>query len=189
MLPIVFIHGMGGGTYEYQPIIRILRENGFEKFYEFSYEEKFGELSLTELGKRFDKYVAANVAEKEFNIIALSQGGIIARYFIMINKKKTVKKCITLCTPHKGSLMAYLSRTPGFIDLRPSSDLLKSLENRNDKTKHYSVYNPIDISVFPGTNAILESASENKRIVSLLHHLTFRNQSTLKFILRVLTKD
>jgi triacylglycerol lipase len=186
MLPIVFIHGLCGGRYEYQPILRFLRRNGFEKFYEFDYSEKYGGLSMRDLAKQFERYVAANVPEKEFNIIGISQGGIIARQFIAENKRKVVKNCITLCSPHKGSLMAYLSRRPGILDLRPGSAILRSLHDRSDKTRYYAVHTPFDLMVFPGKNAILDGALENKRVLSLLHPLAFWSRPTLRFILRVL---
>jgi triacylglycerol lipase len=188
MLPIVFIHGFGGGTYEYQPIKTFLRKNGFGKFYEFRYAERFGELSMEDLGKKFGRFVATSVKEKEFAIIGLSQGGIIARQFISnVPKNKIVKTCITICTPHIGSLMAYLSGRPGIVDLRPNSVFLNSLGSSNGKTRYYAVHTPFDLMVFPGTNARFEKAIENKRVLSLLHPLAFWCRPTLRFILSALT--
>jgi triacylglycerol lipase len=187
MIPIVFLHGFGGGRYEFQPIIRFLKKHGFLKFYEFTYVEKFGEVHLTELEKKFSDFIKNNVKEKNIIIIGISQGGIIARIFLGRNKNKIVEKCITLCTPHNGSLSAYLLKRKGFLDLRPNSELLSNLNN-SDETKltFYSVYTPFDLMVFPGWNAKFSKAKENKRVFALLHPLAFWCKPTLRFILKSL---
>jgi triacylglycerol lipase len=186
MKPIVLIHGFGGGAYEFKPIIRFLKKNRVIKCYEFTYNQKFGQVSLKSISEEFSAFIKKNVAEKEFYIIGISQGGIIARYYIQNSKDRKIRKCITVCTPHKGSLLAYLSWKPGFLDLRPGSKLLTELNKKKDTTRYFCVYNPLDLMVFPGTNAILDKAAENKRVISLAHPLTFWAKPTLCFILKKL---
>jgi triacylglycerol esterase/lipase EstA (alpha/beta hydrolase family) len=184
MVPIIFIHGVIRSTDDYEPIKRFLRMHGFTKFYDFSYKERFGQVSIEELAKRLDRFVTANVKEKEFDIIGISQGGIIARYYIMMSKIKRVRRCVTICAPHKGSLTAYVSGR--FADLRPGSKLLRALARSRDQTKYYALYTPFDLMVMPGTNAICERAVENRRVNAPLHHLAFGSKATLEFILHAL---
>ena len=183
MIPIVFIHGFGGGAYEFQPIIKFLKKNKIVKFYEFTYDKNWGEVSIKDIAREFDLFVNKNIKEKVVNIIGISQGGIIARLFLQKNNSLSVKKLITLCTPHSGSLLAYLWSSPGFIDLRPGSKVLKLINGENDNVIYYSVYNSLDLMVFPGTNAKFGKAKKNKMVISLLHPLTFWAKPTLKFIL------
>ncbi len=191
MLPILFIHGFGGGAYEFQPIIRYLKKRGYDKFYEFTYEKKHGDIPLSEVAKELADFVKQNVTEQGFHIIGVSQGGIIARYYLQNFNKKIVPKCVTLCTPHNGSLMAYLSNKPGFVDLRPGSKLLRELEEHEHKvslTLFYGVYTPFDLMVFPGWYAKNKFANEMKMVLAPLHPLAFWWPSTLRFVLRVLEK-
>jgi len=182
--PILFIHGFGGGKYEYKPVIKFLNNNGDHKCYEFVYKEKFGQSSLKIIAEHLHKYVAEHIAEPKLDIVAISQGGIIARYYISNYSDKKIDKCVTLCTPHSGSLVAYFGFLPGIKELRPGSQLLKNLDTK--KAEYYAVYNPFDLFVFPGWKAKLNCAKENKKIYSALHQFTFWNKRTLNFILSAL---
>jgi len=185
--PILFIHGFGGSEYEYKPIIKFLKNHGNPNCYRFIYKEKFGQSSIKLIAEHLHEYIVKNVSEAEIDVIALSQGGIIARYYIAHYSDKKINKCITICTPHSGSLVAYLGFLPGMKELRPNSSLLKDLDI--DRAEYYAVYNPLDLFVVPGWSAKLEFAKENKKVYSLLHPLTFWNKNTLNFILSILEKD
>lgn len=183
---VLFIHGFGGGKYEYKPVIKFLKDHGDFVCYEFEYNEKFGLTSLKLIAEKLHKYVSEFVKEPEIYIIGFSQGGIIVRYYIRHFSDKKVKKCITLCTPHKGSLIASVVGVfPGIKELQPNSQLLKELDT---KTDYYAVYNPLDLMVFPGWRARLDCAKENKMIFSFSHQLTFWRKKTLKYILSILEK-
>jgi triacylglycerol lipase len=184
--PILFIHGFGGGKYEYQPVIRFLKKHSNPVCYEFVYKDKFGQSSMKLIAEDLHKYIVKNIPEQELDIIGFSQGGIIARYYISHYSDKKINKCITLCTPHSGSLMAYVGFFPGIKELQPNSLLLKDLDT--GKAEYYAVYNPLDLFVFPGWHAKFKFAKENKRVFALLHQLTFWNKRTLNFISSVLEK-
>ena len=142
---------------------------------------------MNEIANELSSFVKRTVREKKFNIISLSQGGLIARLYINKEGHKRVKKCITLCTPHNGSVMAYMTNLPGFIELRPKSKFLKKLnEDEKSKMKYYSVYTPLDLTVFPGINGKFEEAKKNKRVLAPLHMLAFWWKPTLYFILESL---
>jgi esterase/lipase len=168
MLSIVFIHGLGGSRFDYKVIIKCLKQHNYNKFYEFTYNDN---KSLKDIAKDFNNYIKNIKGEKV--IIGLSQGGIIARLI------KQNAKIITICTPHKGSLTAYLSKR--YKDLRPNSELLKTLKNNNI----YSIYTPFDFVVFPGWNA---KYGKSKITYSLLHPLAFQSKTSLNFILEVINE-
>jgi triacylglycerol lipase len=179
VIPLVLIHGFGGGRYEFKPIIQFLNKHGFSEFHEFTYAERFGQLPIEALAQRFARFVSDL---ETFDIIGISQGGIIARSYIRDNPGR-VRKCITLCSPHKGSFTAYFSSRPGVMDLRPGSRLLNSFQ-KNDAL-YFTVYNPLDLMVVPGKNAVMDGAI-NKKVYALLHPLTFWRKPTLEFILQSL---
>lgn len=182
--PIVFIHGFGGGKQEYTPIIRFLTADSTVTCYQFSYDQKFGQISLSLIADKLNEYVSANVSETAFDIVALSQGGIIARSYIARYHDRQIGACVTVCTPHRGSLLARIGILPGIKELAPSSSFLRNLDS--EKTAYYAIYNPLDLMVFPGTYARFDSARENKKILTWTHPLTFSHPLTLAYIKRVL---
>lgn len=182
--PIVFIHGFGGGSYEYKPIIRYLKKHDDPVCYEFCYKKKFGQVSLKVIAQELHEFILAHVTEPELDIVAISQGGVIARYYIAHYQDRKIRKCITLCSPHQGSLLAYIGILPGIKELQPSSSFLKELDVKN--AEYYAVYNPADLMVLPGWFAKLREAKENKKVFSLLHPFTFSDRTTLKFIYNTL---
>ncbi len=183
--PILFIHGFAGGSYEFKPIIRYLKSHDDPVCYEFVYKKKFGQVSLKVIAQELHEFIITHVPEPELDIVAISQGGVIARYYIAHYQDRKIRKCITLCSPHHGSLLAYIGILPGIKELQPHNSFLKKLDVK--KAEYYAVYNPADLMVFPGWFAKFREAKENKRVLSLLHPLTFSNQATLKFIYNTLS--
>jgi len=187
--PILFIHGFGGSKKEFEPIKKYLQEYGFNNFYDFCYDKKIGQVSLSEIGDDLIEFVRINVKENKVDIIGVSQGGLLARYFIVGSKIK-VSKCITLCTPHKGSKSANIWNLPGLVDLRPNSKFLIELLTKEDKSKSiskfYCVYNPFDLMVFPGSNAKFSKAEKNLKVSTPLHQLSFSHKKALEFIVNSL---
>ena len=189
--PILFVHGIAGDTKQYQPIIRYLRKKGINNFYEFSYESRIGIHPIKIIAKELAEYIEKNIkpalngAKKteNINIIAFSQGGIIALAYLKFYKNINVKKLFTICAPHKGSKLAYLLNLPGFIDLRPESALLKELEDfaQTAEINVYSIYTPLDLIVLPGWNA-KPTHGKTKMILAPTHSTAFFWPSSKKFI-------
>jgi len=187
---ILFIHGFGGGLYEFKPIKKFLRKELGEEieFFDFVYNEKFGHIKLEKVADQLKTFIENTLADKDFSVIAISQGGIVWRIFALKNNLliKKVQKVFTLCTPHTGSVLAYLLNLPGIKDLRKNSQVLKEINEHDDGLEYYSVYNPLDLMVFPGTNAVYKKAKINKRVFDWFHPLTFWNKKTLAFIKEIL---
>ena len=183
MDPILFVHGFGASKIQYRPIIKYLKKKGINDFYEFEYGKKYGQVEIKKIAKELSEYIKENIKEPDVNIIAISQGGIIALAYLKFYKNINVKKLFTLCTPHKGSLLAYLASFPGFIDLRPNSNLLKELEAfaENGQTDVYSVYTPLDLMILPGWNAKPKYGT-TKIIWAPAHPVAFFWPSSKKFI-------
>lgn len=183
MDPIVFIHGFGAGKKQYQPLLKYLKKKGIHKFYEFDYDNKFGLASIKLTAKDLQEFILENVKEESVNIIAISQGGIIALAYLKYYKNKNVNKLFTLCSPHSGSMLANIMNLPGLVELRKNSKLLKELEVFLGESgiDIYSVYTPFDLMVFPGWNA--RSKFGKKKIVfAPTHPSAFSWPATMKFI-------
>jgi len=189
MSPILFVHGIWGDKKQYQSIIKFLKDKGFTKFYEFKYESRIGIHPIKAIAKELAEYVEKNVKEDNINIIAISQGGIIAlaylKYFFPISNGKNIhiNKLFTICSPHKGSLLAIILNWPGIKDLRPGSELLKDLEIfvKEGRVNIYSIYTPFDLMVFPGIMA-KPIFGKTKMVLAPTHMLASYWPSTKKFI-------
>ena len=190
MNPILFIHGIGGNEEQYQPIIKYLRARGINKFYEFSYKNRFGLSPIKTAAKELVEFIDKNVkptfgeaGKKSINIVAISQGGIIALAYLKYYKNINVEKVFTICSPHKGSRLAKIFNLRGLIDLRPNSELLKELEIfvKENKINLYSIYTPFDLMVFPGWNARAKHGKK-KIIFAPGHAASLFWPATLKFI-------
>jgi triacylglycerol lipase len=194
MKPILFIHGIGGSARQYQPIIKYLKNKGIKKFYEFNYESKIGMHPIKVIAEELSKFIDKNIEEKDINIIAISQGGIIALTYLKFylpkrkNKNLKVDRLFTICSPHSGSKWANLFSLPGIIDLRPNSKLLRELERFafDEDLNIFSVYTPFDLMVFPGWNA-KRKYGKNKIVFAPTHPSAFRWKTTKKFIYENLT--
>jgi len=190
MDPILFIYGLGAGKWQYGPIIKYLKKKGINDFYEFTYKNKFGQVRIKDIAEELSEFISKNVKEESINIVAISQGGIIALAYLKYFRNKNVKKLFTLCSPHKGSYMAYLMNLPGFIDLRPNSELLNELEKfiQESKINVYSVYTPFDLMVVPGWGA-KPKCGKVKMIFAPAHPIAFFWPATKKFIYNNLIKQ
>ena len=186
---ILFVHGFAGNRRQYRPIISFLRRHGFTQFYEFSYAQRFGQAPIAEIAHQLDTFVRTQINENKVDCIAISQGGIIARYFIQRYGERKIRRCITLCAPHHGSWMAYLLPWHGVVNLRPASPLLRQLNDADDHTPYYCVWTPFDLMVVPGWSARLRSAVGNHRVWSLAHPLAVRSRASLRFILNCLEES
>jgi len=197
MNPILFIHGIGGNEEQYQPIIKFLRETGINNFYEFSYKNRFGLSPIKTAAEELAEFIEKNVkptfgeaGKKSINIIAISQGGIIAltylKYFNNPNVK--IERLFTICSPHKGSRLAKIFNLRGLIDLRPNSELLKELEIfvKENKINLYSIYTPFDLMVYPGWNARAKYG-KHKIIFAPGHASSLSWQATIKYIYKNLS--
>jgi len=186
MEPILFIHGFSGGRFHYLPIENYLKKKGIKKIYEFNYKKNFGQVSLREIAKELDGFIKENVKEKQISIVAISQGGLIAHCYIQ-NYKNKVKKCISVCTPYKGTWWANVSSflNSGLKDLSMNSNFIKEINagmnKEGRKIKLYSIWTPFDIIVFPGVSAKLKG-SKSKMVWAIEHHLAFWSFATKKAI-------
>lgn len=183
MNPIVFVHGFGGDEKQYRSLTKFLRKKGITNYHEFCYSSTIGLHPIKEMAREMADYIEKNVKEENITIIAISQGGIIALAYLKYYKNKSVKKLFTICTPHRGSMLAKIFNLPGIIDLRPNSKLLRDLEwfLEESKINVFSVWTPFDLMVFPGWNA-KPWRGETKMILAPTHPSAFWWPATKRFI-------
>ncbi len=191
MSAILLIHGFGGGRWEYQILARAFHRQGV-KTYQFTYQEKFGSVSLVKIAEKLASYMEKRRNEEKIVTVGLSQGGIIAAYWLeFLGGKKYCQCCWTICTPFSGSLLSYLLPLPGLVELRPESSLLQSLKQAMTKSSvnYLGIWNPLDLFVFPGTSARAPGQKSSYPVLAPSHPLTFWMPRTIKLICQEVRKN
>lgn len=100
---VILIHGLFLKGFIMNKIANFLQKNGYE-IYNFSYHST--SKSIQENAKKLNEYlIKHNNYQNHF--IAHSLGGLLLRHLAYINPSLITGKCITLGSPHKGSILAH----------------------------------------------------------------------------------
>ena len=118
--PIVLVHGIALKEVKFVKafgrIGQFLRDNGFEIY--VADTDAFGaiETNAQQLRDYINNVLAQSGAEK-VNVIAHSKGGLDTKYMIThLGMEDYVASLTTLCTPHRGSIVAsWIWKLPGWI--------------------------------------------------------------------------
>ncbi|QDO82334.1 lipase [Shewanella psychropiezotolerans] len=145
------------------------------------------------------EYAANNLKEQIDNrygenqtlvLIGFSMGGIVARYYLQhLEGCSRSSHLFTISTPHSGSYMAYLPYpSKAMKQLRPDSELLKSLDESTDRLdglKLYSYRTSIDYTIVPSTSSHWELAENKKFFVALHLSMVFSSKITNEILARL----
>lgn len=178
---ILFVHGLYGFLHEQDRIKIFLQKHDHVTSFEFNYREKLGQMALEVIAKRCGEIIRKNNIDL---VIGLSMGGVIAAHGLE-HAKTNCKKCVTICAPWNGSKMARLfnfNYFKGIGELEPTSKFLKDLRKKakNSDINYYVAYNPLDLMVFPGSNAKVPFAKKTVSIPVLTHYATFFTKKSVE---------
>ncbi|MDY6788395.1 MAG: hypothetical protein SVV03_00365 [Candidatus Nanohaloarchaea archaeon] len=172
--PIVLVHGYGDVSWsswwtrhkellhEYDPAVDIYQVDfGAEISLPFS-DRRFS-VPATSVGSVKDnaerlKEFVGSLEEDTVDVIAHSQGGIDARYYVeKLDGDEKVDNLVMLGSPHQGTYTAYLAFfTAGARDLRPGSQVLEDLNDELlEKVNYIALWGSRDWIVCPNRNGRL----------------------------------
>jgi hypothetical protein len=99
---------------------------------------------------------------------------VIARWYIQeLGGEKHVDTCVTIGTPHHGTVAAYLGIGPAARDMRPGSDVIDRLERGFHKSKvsYVNLYSDLDFLIIPASSALLpERRNVHQDLIEDLGH-------------------
>jgi pimeloyl-ACP methyl ester carboxylesterase len=161
-IPVVMLHGFFHNRSGFYVMRQHLHKAGFTKLYTFNYGVLTSNIEeiADAFAERIEEILLLTRREK-VHIIGHSLGGLIARYYIQaLGGDQRVAKCVTMGTPHFGTLTAYLSVLPTAVQMRPGSEFLTKLAALPvpRRVRWYSFYSRRDALVFPYKNALLPEA-------------------------------
>ena len=155
--PILLVHGIMDNRSVFTVFRRTLRRRGFGVVHAVNYSLFTGDLRAAahQLRKHVERLRAETGADR-VHIVGHSLGGVIARYYVQrMGGAAAVDTLVTLGSPHRGTLTAYLMPTPLARQLRPGSATLAQLERRAPgcSTRFLVVWSRMDEMIIPQRNA------------------------------------
>lgn len=157
--PVVLVHGWFHNRNAFALMARGLRRHGYLNVESFTYgvvgrgvEECAGELRA-HVGRVLDATGAGEVS-----LVGHSLGGLVARAFVQeLGGDEVVRTCVTIATPHGGTLAARAAIGRAARQLRPGSSLLRRLDAtaRPVRTRFVAYYSNLDAVVLPARSAKL----------------------------------
>jgi triacylglycerol lipase len=182
--PIVFIHGYAGGNYNWDTMVNRFIASGYpaSKLYRFTYNSYMvsNETAASQLSN-FISSVRANNNGVQVSIIAHSNGGLVARWYkVKQGGAGSVRRFITLGTPHKGSTSAYSCNYYNIIcaEMTPGSSFLASLGSAGCDR---SLWSANDGMVTPASNATCGTGA-NIQVASVSHMTLLTDQSVYNVV-------
>jgi len=156
-MPILLAHGIIDNHTVFALMRRQLLRRGFSSIHTFSYSPLTLDVRSTaeRMGREIEAICEASGSD-QIHVIGHSLGGLIARYYVQrLGGDKRVHTCVTLGTPHQGTVAARLVPWPLVKQVRPDSDLMTELAEPtpNCRTRFIAFYSDVDQLIVPQRRA------------------------------------
>ncbi|RYD83726.1 MAG: triacylglycerol lipase [Verrucomicrobiaceae bacterium] len=162
--PVLLIHGLKDTARKMEKMARYLRAQGRDA-HTLSLSPSWGQVGLEELAQQLAAYVDRTFGpEQPFDLIGFSMGGIVSRYYVQrLGGKERVRNLVTISSPHRGTLFAYLVPNAGCRQMRPHSAFLRDLDSDAEevfqKVRFTSFWTPLDLIILPAASSIVPNAT------------------------------
>jgi pimeloyl-ACP methyl ester carboxylesterase len=173
--PVALVHGYFHNRSGFDYLSRQLRIRGFRWIHGMNYNP-IGH-SIPDLAERFGHYVEdlrRVSGASRVHLVGHSLGGVIARWYVEeLGGHKVVDTCVTIGTPHQGTLAAYLGPGQAAKDLRPGSGVMQRLDQslRRSRVKYVNLYSDLDFLILPPSSALLpEQRNVHNHLIEDLGH-------------------
>ncbi|MDX6238810.1 MAG: triacylglycerol lipase [Kribbellaceae bacterium] len=155
--PIMLAHGIVDNHTVFALMRRQLLRRGFSRIRTFSYSPLTSDVRST--AERMGEEIEALCKESGFeriHVVGHSLGGLIARYYVQrLGGDERVHTCVTLGTPHQGTMAARLLPWPLVKQVRPDSELMAELAEPAPgcQTRFLAFYSDVDQLIVPQRRA------------------------------------
>ncbi len=186
--PILLVHGIADNHSIFTVMYRALRRRGFSDVSSFDY----GLLTSDVRGAAHDLQLAieqlcADSGYERIHIVGHSLGGLIARYYVQrMEGYRRVHTCVTLGTPHQGTVLARMGQVVPLVrQLAPHSDLISELTQPAPEcsTRFVAFYSDIDHLILPHWNATIVHPDLHATNVAIhgVGHMSMPNNGRIAF--------
>jgi triacylglycerol lipase len=155
--PVLLIHGIDDTEAVFHKMKPHLIQQGLS-VHTLNLVPNNGDVGLDELAKQIANYVTTTFAsEQRLDLVGFSMGGIVSRYYVQrLGGINRVQRFITISSPHHGTIVAYGSRRPGCVQMRPNSIFLKDLNSDAltlGQLDFTSIWTPYDLMIVPANSS------------------------------------
>ena len=188
--PLLLMHGVLCNAGVWNRFAAFLKARGIGPVYALSYGPPFATIEhfAEQMRDEVDAILAATGAPK-LTVVAHSMGGLVTLAYLRKYGGSKIARVITLATPYRGSVHAYL--VPGQLasQLRPDNAWLNALELPDDGTMPpvVSLWSWHDSMVAPQTSSRLASA-ENIALTGVGHNALLGDPAVFEIVLKELQK-
>lgn len=169
--PVILVHGIYSSSDDMQRMAQLLRTEGWE-VHTPTLTPAGGQLPLEELAVQLSAFIHRKVGGRKFDLVGFSMGGLVSRYWVQrMGGLERVERFITLASPHQGTRMAELMRSPGARQMRQGSEFLQDLASDAEvlrSLKFTSIYTPLDTIIVPARSSEMPQA-RNIRLWAAMH--------------------
>ncbi|WP_392531874.1 esterase/lipase family protein [Nostoc sp. C117] len=189
--PVLLLHGIDDTEAVFYKMRAYLIQQGLS-VYALNLVPNNGDVGLDELAKQVAEYVTTNFAsEQPLDLVGFSMGGIVSRYYLQrLGGINRVQRFITISSPHHGTVVAYGSRRPGCVQMRPDSIFLKDLNSDAvilGQLNFTSIWTPYDLMIVPANSSQMSVGQEAKVPVAL-HPWMLTDSRSLAVVAAALVK-
>lgn len=168
----VLVHGYMDDASVFEPLASYLSELGMTP-YAVTLEPSDCSVPLEALARQLAHFVETNFGyDQKLDFIGFSLGGIVTRYFVQrMGGLARTNRLLTVAAPHYGTWMAFASKLPAAVQLRPHSAFLRDLNADAevlDGVSFISIWNPLDLMVLPSLSGRMPIAA-NRAVWTLRH--------------------
>ena len=150
--PVLLVHGYGCSRASWWWLRRRLRAAGW-RVATINLEPVYTSIDnyVEPLARRIDEVLAQSQAPRLI-LVGHSMGGLVSRAYLRRFGTDKVERLVTLGTPHSGSELARFGCGRNAREMRPGSDLLRTLASDMPAIETLAIYSPHDNYVLPQAN-------------------------------------
>ena len=153
----MLVHGIKDDSRKMEPMARHLHGIG-RSTHSISLKPSWGEVGIDELARQLDGFIREKIpAAQKFDLVGFSMGGLVCRYYLQrMGGLPRVDHFVTVASPHRGTVMAWLAWNRGGLQMRPGSAFLRDLNGDLevlDRVKFTSIWTPLDLMIVPSNSS------------------------------------
>jgi triacylglycerol lipase len=191
--PVLLLHGINDTATVFNRLSIHLTQQGWA-VHHFNMVPCNGDAGIECLAEQVADYIYNTFpAHQTIDLFGFSMGGIVSRYYVQrLGGIERVHRLITLVSPHLGTWIAYGSRRPAALQMRPNSPFLQDL-NRDaamlERLNFTSLWVPLDMMmIVPGKSSVLPIGRNVRLGDWALHGPLIRDRRSLEAIATALAE-
>lgn len=157
MNQVLFVHGFLRKGKVFRAFCEYFEKRGW-RAEAMSYHPALGQKPIDELALQVASYADEHF-EGKFDLVSFSMGGLVCRHYLHeLGGSERVRKFATISSPLKGTWAAWGLGLPAVRQMRPGSDFLKKMHQKNHLLEvhdYLALWTPFDLMILPPTSSLM----------------------------------